>query len=180
MNDINSTPETISIPLTKGYSTTVSVVDADLAKSKWFSLCAKQTTKAHALKPPYAAHRQSHLPGERQVIEYMHRVILARMLGRELIKGEQVDHINGDPLNNTRENLRLATSSQNLSNRRKPVNNTSGYKCVIWNKQSRKWQARTKQAGRIIYLGLFDTPEEAHAAYCAKAKELHGEFWNPG
>jgi hypothetical protein len=87
-----------------------------------------------------------------------------------------VDHINGDPSDNRIENLRVATDSQNLANMRKPITNKSGKKGVSWHAIGKKWQTHIKVRGKNLYLGLFDTVEEAHAAYVAKAIEMHGEF----
>jgi hypothetical protein len=74
------------------------------------------------------------------------------------------------------ENLRPATKSQNAANRGKTCNNTSGFKGVWWRRRYRKWQATIGVNGKRFYLGMFDTPEAAHAAYAAAAQRLHGEF----
>lgn len=89
-----------------------------------------------------------------------------------------VDHINGDRVDNRSANLRVCTRGQNLCNRGKTSLNTSGYKGVVFHQK--KWKAQIGFQGRHRYIGVFDTQEEAHIAYCAKAKELHGEFFNPG
>lgn len=91
-----------------------------------------------------------------------------------------IDHINNNPLDNRICNLREATTSQNGMNRGKPKNNTSGLKGVSWSLKSAKWRSKISCDGKLHLLGLFDTPEEAHKAYCKKAKELHGEFANTG
>jgi hypothetical protein len=87
-----------------------------------------------------------------------------------------IDHINGRPGDNRLCNLRLATFTENAMNRGPAPNNTSGYKGVSFHKAAKKWCAQISSQGRTEYLGLFTTPEKAHAAYCAAAKELHGEF----
>lgn len=90
-----------------------------------------------------------------------------------------VDHINGDPLDNRRLNLRIATPHQNAENRRK-ISETRPYKGVSQNYH--KWVARIgwmdPETGirENIYLGSFNTPEEAAMAYDAKAIELFDEF----
>lgn len=86
----------------------------------------------------------------------------------------QIDHIDGDGLNNKIENLRLANSAQNNSNR--SFNGAVGFKGVYWNKSGKAYRAQIQINGRRIYLGSFATPEEAHEAYVKAAKELHGEF----
>ena len=89
---------------------------------------------------------------------------------------DEIDHIDGNGLNNDVENLRAATRSQNGSNRGTQTNNTSGFKGVSWHKTSNKWQAVIKFDGKQRHLGYFDTPDAAHEAYKAAAKRLHGEF----
>lgn len=95
---------------------------------------------------------------------------------------KEVDHIDGNKLNNRIENLRSATTSQNQHNRTKYKNNTSGYKGVsFYGKNKYKcWGANIQVNGKQKHLGYFLTPEEAFAAYCKAALELHGEFANTG
>lgn len=87
-----------------------------------------------------------------------------------------VDHANGNSLDNRIANLREAEAWQNLANAKKPVTNTSGYKGVQWHKAAQRWMATIRVRGETVYLGLFDDPAEAHAAYCSKAAETKGEF----
>ena len=107
---------------------------------------------------------------------YMHREILSRMLGRPLLRSEDVDHINGDGLDNRRSNLRLATRSQNKCNTGLRSDNTSGYKGVCFDKNRGKWIAYAYLHGKGYRFGQFDTPELAYEARCERVKELHGEF----
>jgi hypothetical protein len=93
---------------------------------------------------------------------------------------DQIDHIDGDKLNNTFTNLRTATLGQNQHNQGRRKNNTSGYKGVSWKKKSGKWQATIVLHNKQHHLGYFDTPEEAYSAYCKAADELHKEFKNYG
>ena len=86
----------------------------------------------------------------------------------------QVDHIDGNGLNNAFANVRLATPSQNQFNQKKHKNNKSGYKGV--SRFRHKWRAEIKVNGRSQHLGVFDTPELAHMAYAKAAAELHGDF----
>jgi hypothetical protein len=90
------------------------------------------------------------------------------------IFGQEMDHHDGDILNNRRDNLRPATKSQQAANRKRAITNKSGFKGVIARRG--RWQARLKKDGRCYYSPLFDTAEEAHRWYADKAKELHGEF----
>lgn len=103
---------------------------------------------------------------------YLHTLIM----NTQKEKGQVIDHIDGNPSNNRKSNLRICTVSENGFNRGKPKNNTSGAKGVSWNKKSQKWCARIMSNGKDYIIGLFDTIKEASDAYDAKAIELHGEF----
>jgi hypothetical protein len=89
---------------------------------------------------------------------------------------DDVDHIDGDGLNNRLGNLRAATRTQNLANRRRHKNNTSGFKGVSFHKRERRFRAKIQVGGKTQNLGSFDTAESAHAAYCAAAEKTHGAF----
>jgi hypothetical protein len=87
----------------------------------------------------------------------------------------QVDHIDGDRMNNRIENLREATSSQNNQNRK--ATSSSGIKGVVWHKQSNKWVASICVNRKSAHLGSFLSIEEA-AVVANKARQLaHGEFY---
>jgi hypothetical protein len=86
---------------------------------------------------------------------------------------EEIDHRDGDPANNRFDNLRAATHAENQQNRAPPKNSTSGLIGATWQQRSRRWLAQIDAGGRQVYLGLFDTPEEAHAAYLAAKARLH-------
>ena len=92
----------------------------------------------------------------------------------------QVDHINGIRDDNRICNLRNADFFKNGQNRGKIANNTSGYKGVFKNNKTGYWTSQIGYNGKYKYLGFFYTKEEAYAAYCKAAKELHGEFVNLG
>lgn len=169
----DSTSELIFIPLTRGYFTIVDAVDADLAQFKW-----------HAAKAPNYAGGGAFYAARSITVNHkskglsMHKVVLSRILGRDLIKGELPDHIYGNPLNNCRYNLRVVTASQNAINTGLRSSNKSGYKGVVWHKATQKWVAVIGINNKHIHLGCFKTPEEAYAAYCAAALKYHGEFAN--
>mgnify|MGYP005872833447 CR=1 FL=1 len=111
-------------------------------------------------------------------IHLAHKVIWA-MAYDEWPSG-QIDHRDTNPSNNSLGNLRGATGLQNSQNQGRKARNTSGYKGVTWSKKSGRWQAQIMCNWKTYHLGLFDTPEEAHTAYCAAARRLHGEFYNDG
>jgi hypothetical protein len=88
----------------------------------------------------------------------------------------EIDHIDGNRANNQRSNLRVATHAENLRNRGKNRNNTSGFKGAFLQKLSGRYFAQICVDRRRIYLGTFNTPEEAHAAYMVAAHKYHKEF----
>lgn len=89
---------------------------------------------------------------------------------------DQIDHINGIPDDNRLVNLRLSSQAENSKNQRRSRVNTSGYKGVVWHKGAGRWMAQIWADKVKYYLGLFDTPEEGHIAYCEAASRLHREF----
>jgi HNH endonuclease/AP2 domain len=90
-----------------------------------------------------------------------------------------IDHRDGDATNNSWSNLRQATASQNSANARRRRQNASRYKGVSLDKRSGRCCASIRKNGRRIYLGTFDTPQAAHAAYVEAARKLFGEFARP-
>jgi hypothetical protein len=100
----------------------------------------------------------------------MHRELLSAPAGLE------VDHINGDKLDNRRANLRLATIGQNRQNAARRKDNTSGVKGVSWKRGENKWRARIVVDGKERHLGLFDRLEDAERAVRTGREALHGAF----
>jgi hypothetical protein len=113
-----------------------------------------------------------HIRGEQYAT---YRVIWRLVTGQDP-QDLHVDHADGDPLNNAWHNLRLATHTQNMANRRISKYNTSGYKGVIWNPRQGYWMAKIRHEGRKLSLGNYATAEAAHAAYVEAAQRLKGEF----
>lgn len=107
-----------------------------------------------------------------KTIDYkpLHRVILNARGGMD------VDHINGNPLDNRRENLRICTHSQNLINRGANRTNKTGYKGVSYHKRDRMYQAQIIVMYKRIHGGFFKTAKEAAVKYNELAKKYHGEF----
>ena len=88
----------------------------------------------------------------------------------------EIDHIDGNRLNNAFANLRDVPGVVNQRNQVAPrVTNTSGARGVRRGRRGNGWQARIGVDGKTRYLGQFATPEEASAAYWAAKAELHGE-----
>lgn len=89
---------------------------------------------------------------------------------------DEIDHENLIRDDNRLSNLREATHQQNVYNVKKRRHNTTGFKGVTFHKAAGRFMAQIRADRKYIYLGLFDTPEEAHAAYAAASKEHHGEY----
>ena len=153
----------MEIKLTQGKVATVDEKNADLARHKWY--CANG----------YAVRRT---PGNHGKLEYLHRVVYERKLGRELEPGEQVDHIDRNTFDDRIENLRLATRAQNGANKSKQKGTSSEYKGVCWHKRDKKWRAQIKVNGKTIHLGYFADEMDAASAYDEAAMEYFGEFAN--
>lgn len=100
----------------------------------------------------------------------MHRIII------HAEPGQEVDHINGDRLDNRKSNLRICNHKENMHNVKKLCTNTSGYKGVSWNKSRKKWIAQIVANGKQIYLGQFSNIEDAYKTRMLAEKHLFGEF----
>jgi len=134
------------IELTQGQFALVSKKDYErLSKYKWHAQWNKDTQSYYAV-------RSVRLPNGKRATICMHREILRLKRGDK----RQGDHINHDTLDHRRCNLRIVTCSENQHNHK----NVKGY-C----KQGNKYQAQIWLHDKIIYLGLFDTPDAAHQAY---------------
>ena len=161
---LDGEPEMIEIPLTQGQVALIDDEDYDLVSQyKWYARWDPHTKSFYAVT-------NIRKPNGKRTVLLMHRLIMNAK------KGEQVDHINHNTIDNRKSELRLCTQSQNQHNRGCNSKNSSGYKGVCWRKARQKWQAQIVLNGEKIYLGCFQTPEEAHSAYCKAAQELHGDF----
>jgi HNH endonuclease len=119
------------------------------------------------------AHRSAQRINGRRPHLLMHREIMS-----PIPNGMEVDHINGNKLDNRRCNLRYATPQQNRHNRTRYSNSTTGLKGVTFNKKNKKkpFQSHICDRWKKIHLGYFSTPEEAATAYNNAAIRLHGSF----
>ena len=107
--------------------------------------------------------------------KYLHRMIAETAFG-EIPENMFVDHIDGDPLNMRRDNLRIVTKAEKAANA-KSRGGASQYRGVHPSSSaSGKWVAQIAKGGVRLHLGTFETEEQAAAAYDAKAKEMHKEF----
>jgi len=88
----------------------------------------------------------------------------------------EIDHKDGNGLNNQRDNLRHCTHAENQRNRRVGSNNTSGFRGVYLDKQTNKWIAKIKMNGKIRRVRGFNTPEDASKKYNQLAQEWFGEY----
>ena len=118
----------------------------------------------------YYAARRTPRPNRTTIL--MHREVT------DCPKGSMIDHINGNGLDNRRSNLRVCTMSENMMNRSKTRQNSTGYKGVYNTGDSKlnPYRAKIQKNSKVYCLGHYNTPEEAARAYDAKAKELFGEF----
>ena len=106
--------------------------------------------------------------------ETMHRLIM------DAPEGLQVDHINGNKLDNRKSNLRLCERYQNMANKPPTSQNKSGYKGVYYDNRDcfmiKRWVAKIRVNKKDIHIGMYKTAKEAVVAWNKKAKELLGEF----
>lgn len=148
------------IPLTQDRNAIVDAIDYDfLMQWNW------HTHKKSYGEKYYAARS---LSGD---ILMMHNVILP------VRRGLEVDHIDGDGLNNRKNNLRPATHSQNQKNRKKQKSK-SGFKGISLDKRytNKKWRVYINSNGKRINCGGYATQEDAARIYDEAAKKYHGDF----
>lgn len=150
------------IPLNHGYFAKVDDDDFEwLSKWRWYAVKGGKTV--------YAARGIVKDDGKSSVMQ-MHRQILG-VTDPKI----QVDHRFGDGLDNTRENIRLCTRSQNLMNRGGFVG-SSQYKGVTWNKKRKLWLAGITINKKLKIIGGFLVEEDAARAYNYAAKVNFGDF----
>ncbi|WP_434439746.1 HNH endonuclease [Lentzea sp. E54] len=149
------------LQLTRGYAALVDESDWDrVSQIKWQALVLRNTV--------YGVRTVRH--EGKQGTQYLHRFLL------DAPKGLEVDHIDGNGLNNRRSNLRLGTRAENRRNRQRQRPGPSGYVGVHWNARLGKWCAQIRIDGKRKHLGYFIDPAQAARVRDAAAIELHGEF----
>ncbi len=153
------------IKTSNGYIITVD--DEDFSTSNSFRWIGKVDRKSGAV---YASRTVRISAGRKTTSAYLHRVLMSAN------RGEIVDHRNGNTLDNRRKNLRICTNSQNLMNRGKQKNNTTGFKGV--SKVPYGFRATLKIGGKQVWSKNFKTAQDASNAYLAKAAEIHGGFFH--
>jgi hypothetical protein len=122
-----------------------------LSQYKWYAAKQKYT---------FYAERCERVNG-RAMYHLMHRDILRLSYDDKRV----VDHRDRNGLNNLKTNLRIVTKSLNGHNSRKYSNNLSGYRGVCWHKASKKWISAIKMDKKYVYLGVYESPQEAAMAY---------------
>ncbi len=151
----------VEIAMKGGHVTKVDDEDARFAFLRWHATPGRHTAYAQ---------RKAITEDGRRVTVFLHREIMRPG------PGEEVDHINGDGLDNRRSNLRRVTTAQNAGNQRASRSNSSGFKGVSWSTSSGAWRAQIQVARRSKHLGYFASKEEAARAYDAAALKRFGEF----
>lgn len=147
-----------TINLTKGKIVSVDDTDFDwLNQWKW---CVSSEGYAK---------RANHI-NNRWITVYMHRAILG------VENDVTVDHIDGNPLNNCRINLRKATNKENCRNQKLSMASHTGLKGVCWDKTRNKWLSHIKVDGKFISLGRFTCPVLAAQYYDAACVKYFGCF----
>lgn len=154
----------VRITLTQGKFAIVNAEDAPALLA--YSWQASKSDRTMTSYQTYYARRAERGSDGKPHYVHMHRQIM------DAPEGVEVDHRDGDGLNNRRYNLRVCTHAQNGANQRIPKNNTSGFKGVYRNKDCLGWIAKIQKT----YLGLYDSVEEAARAYDTAAVRTFGEF----
>jgi hypothetical protein len=153
----------IALPLSKGKAAIISRADRDLTEYSWHY----NTTDGYA-------QRQIERDGKTKHV-FIHRIIGERVLNRPLTREDFIEHINGDKLDNRRENILPMTASERSQRRKTGKLKTFGYKGVFYHKNRNNYESRITIHGHRKSLGSYLTPEEAAQAYNEAARAYYGE-----
>lgn len=157
------------IPLTQGKFALVDDEDYErLSFFQWFAFKPKNSETNL-----YYARRNTEF-GEPRKCVHMHRAVLGIS---EL--DMDIDHIDNNGLNNQKYNLRYTTQAGNSANIKMRRTNKSGFKGVCWSNKSKRWACSITTQGKQLWLGYYDTPEEAARVFDRAALKYHGEFARP-
>lgn len=154
-----------TIVLTKGKVAVIDDIDYESVSSfRWY---ARKNERGNW----YAA-TSMRIDGKRRQV-HMHRFIY----GADLIQKILVDHVNGDGLDNRRENLRAATHQQNtIHSKKRSGCYTSAFKGVHYSRTHNRWVAKLYSKGRLVMKRRFKTEREAALEYNHKVIEIHGNY----
>lgn len=150
------------IKLIRGYKAIVDAADYDyLIQWNWTLRYARNGKILYAV-------RYKRVPKRKSIL--MHRFIL------NVKKSKEIDHRNGNGLDNRRFNLRICTRLQNSWNQKINKNNKSDYRGVHWKKSVNKWCSQITKKSKVFTLGSFDKKDDAAKAYNEAAKKHYGKF----
>lgn len=158
-------PTAMLMPTTKGVLAVIDKADAERVGQHWW--CAGFSRKTGTWNI-HRGRKNAEGPGPKKISLY--RFIM------DAPDGIEVDHKDGDRLNNRRSNLRFATRLQNMANIHVAKGGTSQYRGVSWAKNDGKWVAYIQFQNKSRYLGHFSNEEDAARVYDKAAQELFGEF----
>jgi len=150
-----------TLPLTRGQATLVDDADGDWLR-QWRWLLVGNGYAGRFVRS-----------GGTSRLVYLHRLLL------DAGPDQRVDHINGDRLDNRRDNLRLVSHRQNQQNRRPSTDTSSGRKGVTWHARIHKWHVRITVDGQRLHLGYYADLETASRLYDAAARLFFGDYARP-
>lgn len=152
------------IPLTRGRAALCDPGDvAFLSQWDWFVVISKKSNDERAFRN----RRASEDNGRAGLVQMSHAIARPEI-------GQQVDHVNHNPLDNRRSNLRVCSQAENKRNVRSK-GGTSRFKGVTWNARRRKWSTSITK-GRSYWIGYYDSETDAAIVYNVAAQLFHGDF----